>query len=518
MNSNDVNNAFCAEALRCQGWLGQRLGPVGSLPAKVLTDRLVQRVLELGRLPHAQQALQGRLAPGSVLDIEAASLEISTGRILLTPRQWWRGLLQYLVHWAYCCFALLAVRGIDAAGGPVTLVSGIGEEALFQGGTDADFVRYCQNGPIAPLREGARLFIQSRTPGRASVDARIRYARRPLIELLRCAPMGALPRLRALAGQFLALPVFLMAAVRRPELALLGRDLAYVAPARAVDAAGQLGAVMMTCTSITEQPLWGRCLHHARVHMVWYAQNWKPVVFLADGVESDIPLLRWVRVDAHWVWTEAFGAYLRAQSGQANFHAVGPIVWRMPPAEPATQDPAEIVVFDVSPYSDATAMSYCESPNYNSPANLQRFIGDILAFRADWQAHTGQRLNLRVKTKRGYNPAYDRPYFDYLEQLHAAGAIQLEPHASDIHALIRASRVVLAYPFTSPPYIADVLGVPSIYYDPTCSIAAQTFAGASSLIRFAAGRSALRDMMATMLQPVYDSRGQAPGISPEHIT
>jgi len=517
MNSNDVNNAFSDEALRCQDWLGRRLVRVGSVPAKALADRLVQRILELGRLPYAQQALQGLLPQGGVVDIGAASLETGTGRILLSQRQWWRGLLQYLVHWGYCSIALMVVRWEKVADVPVTLVSGVGQEALFQGGSDLEFVRYCGNGPIAPLREGAQLFVESQVLGQSSSDPRIRYVRRPLIELLRCAPLGLPRRLWILAGHALALIRFLVVAARRPELVLLGRDFAYVVSARAIDGTGALGSVVVTCTSITEQPLWSLCLRHAKVHMVWYAQNWKPVVFKADGVTSDIPFLRWLRVDVHWVWTAGFGAYLLKLSGRGSFHAVGPIVWRMPSATQVAKAPNEIVVFDVSPYSDATAMSYCESPNFNSPANLLRFLGDILAVRADWHARTGQWLNLRVKTKRGYNPAYDRPYFDRLEQLHANGEILLEPHATDIYTLIGACSAVIAYPFTSPPYIADVLGVPSIYYDPTCSIAAHNFSDTPSLIRFAAGRSELRDMMTGMLQPVCDPRDRGAAISQTHL-
>ncbi|WP_459950508.1 hypothetical protein [Denitratisoma sp. agr-D3] len=509
MNSNEVNNAFSEEARRCHARLAQRLSGVGAVTATILADRLVQRVLELGRLPYAQQALQGHLKEGTVLDMGAARLQTGSGRVLLSLGQWGRGVLQFLAHWMYCLIAMLWVRPYAVARGPVTLVTGIGEESLADGGGDTEFAAYCRNGPIAPLRDAAQLYIQTASPGRRSTDPRIRYVRRPLFELIRCARLGLPGRLQALAEHFQALPRFLAAAARRPELALLGRDFAYIVPAMAVDNAAGMAAVVLTCTSISEQSLWGRCLRHARVHMVWYAQNWKPVVFKEGGVESDIPFLRWIRADVHWVWTKTFARYLSNVNGCSEVRAVGPIIWRLPIEGGNTiSQTLYLGIFDISPYDDQVALSYCESPNFNGPANLTRFVQALLAVRRRLEDQLGAKVVLRFKTKRGYRAAYDRKYFDFIESLADGGQIEMVHYAANLFQMISQCHAVIAYPFTSPPYVAAELGVPSTFFDPTQCILQEHFADEGAAVAFAGNDIELENWLLDCLKPAVLSAGE----------
>lgn len=499
MNSNAVNNAFANEAELLATRLGQRLTGLGPVPASILVDRTVQMVLDLGRLPYARRALADQLGPGAVLEMGCCTLETGSGRLMLSVRQWFRGVVQYLAHWTYCLLALLLVRTDAGQRQGVVLVTGVSRGTILQDGRDNAFAAYCRSCPVDPLREGQQLYVQATEAMPASSDQRITYVRRPLIELMRRGQLGWVARLRAIVSHVCGLPEFLGAALRVPELALLGRDIAYVRVAAALDAGKLVEAVVTTCSSITEQPLWGRSLVHAKVHMIWYAQNWKPVVFKADPVESDIPLLPWIRVDSHWVWTRKFADYLCKLAGAATMHAVGPLVWQCPGSGLQQRSPFQIVVFDVSPYSDETALSYCESPNYNHPDNLHKFIGDIVSLRPAWEAATGQPVLLRVKTKRGYQAAYDRGYFEFLEKLDSDGKIKLEHHAENIYDMISGSQLAIAYPFTSPPYLADAVKVPSVYYDPTGEILEQDFSDHPTLIEFASGKNQLHVMVLKLL-------------------
>jgi len=501
MNSNSVNNAFAREAELLAARLKQRLPDLGPVPASKLVDRMVQKVLDLGRLPYARLALTGQLGPGAVLDMEHCALETGNGVLVLTVSQWLRGVVEYLIHWSYCLFALLLVRTVAGQRQGVVLVTGVSTEAIFQDGQDLAFATYCRSCPVVPLRDGRHLYVQTTAVAPGASDARITYVRRPLIELMRRGRLGWTARMGAICSHAYGMPEFLWGAIRVPEFALLGRDIAYVRVATALDAGKLIESVVTTCTSITEQPLWGRCLVHAKVHMVWYAQNWKPVVFKADPVGSDIPLLHWIRVDSHWVWTHKFAEYLQQLAGMTTMHSVGPLVWQCPKSGQSELSSLQIVVFDVSPYSNETALSYCESPNYNHPDNLRKFIQDIVSLRIAWQAATGRPVVLRVKTKRGYQAAYDRGYFEFLEELDSKGEIKLEHHAENIYDIISGSQLAIAYPFTSTPYLADAVKVPSVYYDPTSEILDQDFSDSPTLIHFASGKNQLHELVLRLLAP-----------------
>ncbi len=176
-------------------------------------------------------------------------------------------------------------------------------ESLFSNGSDERFVTYCRHGPIAPLNKARRLLIQCSIREAASTRAEFTYCVRPLISLLRCSRLGLFARL-ALAQEHLVLLFRYAAAVTRlPTLSLLGKDFAYSAISLGLDRKGLIEAIVFTTSNYNSQPLWVRGLPNTKLHLVWYAQNFKPVSYAADSVGSEIPCARWVRVDTHWVWT-----------------------------------------------------------------------------------------------------------------------------------------------------------------------------------------------------------------------
>jgi hypothetical protein len=504
INANHCNLAFDGEIERCKALLEPRVAAVAGYPRAVIVDRLVQRVVDITRMPYTvatsvlyQAGSNSLPAAGTRLDCGRASFEIGSGKIRQSPLQWLTNQLEFLLHWAYCLLAMLMLKpGRGEA--PTTLVFGVGEESILQDGSDAQFAQYCRAGPIAPLRDARRLLIQTEAQGAVGDSSGLVYARKPMIALMQTAKLGVRGRAGLAASHVGVLFAYMRAVLSMPELGLIGRDFAYVAMAQMLDQRRQMDAIVLTCSSFTAQPLWVRNFSHTPVHMIWYAQNWKPFVFLDDEVESDIPFLRWIRVDTHWAWTEAFAAYLQAVTGSKAL-AVGPIVWSLPQQSAPPEKTLDIAVFDVSPYADEVAFAYGEIPNYNHPDNVRSFIRDVVWLKAEMEAELQKPVRLRVKTKRGYKAAYDRGYFDALDWLAGDGVIVLEHHTANIYKLISECHLVIVYPFSSPAYVADFLKVPAIYYDPVGAIRAQNFGGEQSGIRFAAGREALLDTAQTAL-------------------
>ena len=494
MNVNTNHNllAFDREINNSKSWLQARIFGACGYPSEALLDRLMQRLVEVSLYPYSLAVSTLRKTSsncfpvfGTRINCGCAFLETGSGKITITAKQFLSNQLDFFLHWAFCLLAIFAVKKAGGNDFPAVMVFGVGEDSLFVDSNDEQFVSFCRSGPIGPLRNGKRFLVQSASKNLSSCQPDFIYSRNPLIELLRRANMGFLGRLQLLANHFIILFSYELAVFRLPLLSLLGRDVAYSSISFELDRRGFIESIILTISSYTSQPLWVRRLCRAKVHMVWYAQNFKPVVYVADNLESYVPSLRWIRVDTHWVWTNAFAEYLRSLGHDKAIEVVGPIVWYLPEINTPPKNVIEIVVFDISPFSNEVALGGGHITNYNHPDNLFSFVRDVTSLKSGIEKIFHLPVSLRLKTKRGYKTGYDRTYFDYLEKLNSSGSISLGDHLINIYSLISRSHLVIVYPFTSPAYIADYLNVPSIYYDPTNSIMRHDFGDSPSLINFA---------------------------------
>jgi hypothetical protein len=501
MNSNQAYIAFENEVQAILPWLQGRIRSGCGYSAAVLNDRLMQRIVEISLRPYthlvaatSKSGADCLPAAGTWLDCGRARLELGSGRVASSMTQWIRNQLEFIAHWTYSLTAILAVsakrRDIEL---PAVLVFAVAEESLFQEGCDRRFVEYCLAGPIAPLRAGRRFIVQSGTKGARSVDRRFSYTRSPIIDLLRHAKLGIVTRLGMATRHLLLLLEYAFASIRFPAMSLLARDIPYGAIVDGLDRRGLIASVVLTGSNYTSQPLWSRVLPRSKIHMVWYSQSAKPITYSADGIESDTPNLRWIRIGTLWLWTRALAEYARRLIPDTTIEAVGPILWYLPEIKRPPQDRLCIAIFDVPALTDGVALSVGLFPNYYHVANLSAFLDDIIGLKVGLEERFHLPVSFVLKTKRQYHSTNDRSYFDYLEQLGSNGTITLVHYETNMYSLISASHLVMAYPFSSPAYVADALGIPSIYYDPTGLIVRCDFGDPPSKIRFAANRKELCD-------------------------
>ena len=476
--------------------------------APVLIDRVVQRVVELGLPPFARE-VSARMSRGempvpsddTVLDCGDLRLHVGSGRIHIPARRALRHHVDFAAHWGYCLAAILGGVASRGIGDAAALIHDLSESDILTDGTDENFVAFCRSGPVTPLRTSPRLLVAApATMAPSTQPSTVAYCRHPLVTLAREARLGVIGRLRLLAWH-LALPVrYALAVAATPELSLLGREAAYRELAAAVDREGALTAVFHTCSSYRSQPLWVRGLSRARSHMVWYAQNWKPTRKLSDDVDADYPTTRWIRSDVHWVWTESFARYLGGLV-PAEIVAVGPLLWRLPPSVGEISRSHEILVFDVPAVSDRVMLeANGEVSNYFAPENVQSFLDDVVALGETLSAERGEALAVTLKMKRGYRPDYARTYYEYVDRLVADGVVGLASAESNLFEIIGESRLVIAYPFTSPAYVAEYMSVPAIYYDPTGTVQQHDFSDRRGAVGFARDRSGLQQMASAALR------------------
>lgn len=473
-------------------WLQAKVFDVCGYSSAVLTDRLMQRLVEISRGPYAlavsvlcKTTSNCFPNPGTQVNCNRAFMEIGSGRITVTPKQFLANQFDFCIHWAFCLMSIFLVKKAQNSL-PAVLVFGVGEESLFVDKNDEQFVNYCRLGPIDPLRKAKRFLVQSASKNLSSCQLEFSYSRNPLIDLLRGAKMGFWGRIQLVVKHLILFFAYQFAVFRLPQISLLGRDFAYSGIAFELDRLALIESIVLTTSYYTSQPLWMRALHGSKVHMVWYSQNVKPVFYSSDNLESDDPPLRWIRVDTHWVWTHAFAEYLRTLGHRHSIEVVGPIVWYMPEINVPSTNVIKVAVFDIPAVDDSVLLKHCgEVTNYYHPENVRAFIDDIIALKSELVKIFNLPVFFCLKMKRGYHANYNRAYFDYLEKLGALGSISLENHTGNLYSLITQSHLVIAYPFTSPAYVAEFLNVPCIYYDPTESLIRHDYCDNKSLVNFA---------------------------------
>jgi hypothetical protein len=485
-----------------EAWLAGRVPAVGGCEAAAVRERLTQRVVEIGLWPFvgicARRLQAGDVPvppPEQALDCGGITFYPASGCAAISLCLFARSLLEFGIHWLHVLGAILA-GGLPFGARdsrPATLVFGIGHESLFTEGSDARFATYCRAGPIKPMIRARRFIIQCAALGGRVTDPNFVYDRFPLHALIRDAKLGMTGR-AALFCAHLAAPLMLLVAVmRRPLLALLARDIAYMAAVKALDRLAMIEAVVITNSTYTSQPLWmrGPVRRHYSVHMVWYSQNTIPFVYARDGLVSDSPNYRHMRFDETWVWTPGYKAYLEKLGLPGLIHVVGPILWYLPESPPPrTSDEIRIAVFDVTPVRDDVALRIGLVDNYYCTQNMVQFIEETILVCRQLERQTGRRVHALLKHKRSYSAPHDPRYIELIERLSAPGAsLELVPFQTNMYSLLADCDLSIVVPYSSPAYVASALGIRAVYFDPTAELA-PSFEKAS-LVDFASGRDEL---------------------------
>ena len=120
-----------------------------------------------------------------------------------------------------------------------------------------------------------------------------------------------------------------------------------------------------------------------------------------------------------------------------------------------------ISVFDITPLTDEAAASLGLLGNYYSAENMIAFLDGI----EEAMGQAGLRLPVVLKPKRTLVAAKSDPR--YLKRLDGDASIRQLAPATSVYGVVAKSAAVIVYPFTTVAYVAEHLGVPAIYFDPT---------------------------------------------------
>ncbi len=493
--------AFDKHIEKVQQRLTPRLHSVLGCDAGTVRHRVMQRLVELTLGPYVTQLAKHVrhnkpfLHPeGTPINLDGIIIDTRSGAVGLTRRFLLSACLEFAAHWLHALFTILCI-GSTTSRGKATLVFGVGAESLFYSDNDQRFVEYCRNGPITPLSVATRLIVQHITFKGTCSDARVSYARHPIVQLACEMQMPWRQRLTLLARHLLMPACYVRSTLRCPPLALLGRDFALGPLMATLDRSGMIEAVVFTNSNYSIQPIWARAPRTYESHMVWYSQNVVPFVMRADGFAKDLPNYRYMQLDAHWVWTDGFRQYLQLRGGRSQrVEVVGPVMWYLPQLVGRQSTPNfNIAVFDITPISDAYAESIGLLANYYCPKNAIDFLTGVLEAVARLGKSELIECAVNLKHKRHYSSTHDKGYIAEVSSRIEQGEINLIPFDINIYKFIADSDAVIVMPNSSPAYIATTLGVSSIYFDPTMEMQ-PTFEEAPN-ISFASGSDALYEQL-----------------------
>lgn len=448
----------------------------GRIPAHLgyaptdLASRLTQRFAQLFEAAFVL-ACQGPERRAGRLPLNGDRADLTAGTVTLSAAHCVRLYLDFLARWAYTLLTVLVSIRLRPARARATLVFGIGLADVFRGGDDRAFLEYCRRGPIAPLRDARHLIVQATALAGQSTASTVRYARSPLHALFRAAGLTPREAARATGAHVVALARLTGACSVLPTLLLVARDFGEEALAAALQRIDAIEAVVLTTSNYSAQPLWtwARAGRAFRVHLIWYSLNIRPLLRKGDPHFPVNPVNRLIRADTMWVWLPSFADYLTGIGIRAEMRCVGPILWILPPEQaPELRGRPVIAVFDVVPTTEAEDRRLGFVDNYYTPANVRRFVEDIVEAARLAAEVSGALPRIELKHKRDERGGRDPGYFQFVDELaESLENFAVLPAETSIYEMVARCHVAIVLPCSSPVYAASRLGKPSIYYDPS---------------------------------------------------
>lgn len=492
MNSNHTNIAFSRDINALKECLKPKFFNICGYDPGTLVDRLIQVIVEAALGPYAISASANqKYSPAEIIkspDLVRCGgfeIEFQAGRLRMPLTQWVLNQAIFLKHWLYVTCAICFIEFRRNIKKPVVIALDVGEESILRNDSDQDFSDFCLKGPIEPLRSAEHILVQFPNKLTSLTPWRIEYAKNPLIYLTRVAKLGIWLRFQLLIKHAAYFLEYAYASIKIPELSLLGRDFAYCSAISTLDEAGLIEGVLLTTSSYVEQQLWVRKIARSRVHMVWYSQSAQLITYKVDRISSAIPNYQWIYAGVHWVWTKKFGEYICKICTHSIFKIVGPIIWCLPKSSVIKADCLRIAVFDVPPFSHKYSISRLGVfPNYYCPENLLAFINAVVNLKASLESELNISVEIILKNKRKERGWANKIYSKRVSNLALHGVFSIASSDINLFELISSCNLVIAYPFSSPPYISEHMGIPAVYFDPTDSIIRDDFSDSKNLLHF----------------------------------
>lgn len=285
---------------------------------------------------------------------------------------------------------------------------------------------------------------------------------------------------------------------------LLARDYAELPRMRVWLSSVRPRAIVLTNSMFGTHPLWLALAPAAgaEVVMVFYATNVQPMTL--RGGRPPVPgdpgyaLLECMRFE---VWTPAQKQWLTSLGiDRDKVHVAGVVVWGSYAAwrTPDTPAPAlrtrrirRIGLFDVVPPSAAYYLQFGLGNNYYEYDRMAQLLTDVVQLAQLWP---GEKPEVLLKPKRRRMAIHDPRYYTLRDHYLANGSLSAHVLPTNPIDAVAACDLVIAPPFSSPTVIAEQMGIPACFYDPTGLVMPHD--GLPAEAPLVSGRAALQQWLA----------------------
>jgi polysaccharide biosynthesis PFTS motif protein len=197
-------------------------------------------------------------------------------------------------------------------------------------------------------------------------------------------------------------------------------------------------------------------------YMVWYSSNSIPIKYKEikfKRFQINPAIYENMCIDEHWVWTKQHKEYLGKYS-QARIIVKKSMMFYESEISKDLNNIYDIVIFDVTPHND---MKITNNSVYTTN-EMVAFITEILDSITKLNFKHGTKFRVYLKHKRKISKNHSSYYSDFVSTKVKSKEIDRLDHDQNLYDVIKRSKLVIGFPFTSPVVIGSELNKPAIFY------------------------------------------------------
>lgn len=429
-----------------------------------------------------------------------AGVNIDNSRKTISPslKLFTASLAKFSIWWCYILlnigWSLLVKKNVK---NKITLVYGVPNNSLLVGGSSESFESFCRHGHIDVLNSANACIVQSQSKVDSTDPIRFMYCRFPLVHALYVTKSQSAEVVRLVLNHLIIIFNFCGLLFKQPIACLLWRDYAEYPLANHLNEKNLIENVIITNSNWLQQFLWMSNLPNRsfKVYMALYSLNSHPYRFKGEAKPSQHPGIRHLIVDCIFTWNNNNLDLLIRDGITSDIRVVKPILWYMPQLTKQFKDKDinkfNICIFDISPRNCDLSSNRDVSDVYISTKNMKSFINDILITVNEVQAALSVDIDVVLKHKRLRAKSHDPEYFEYIDRVvRDYGIMRVISQDTNLYQIISSSDLIIVFPYTSPAYIAESVGIDAIFYDPTGEL--ENDLNDFQYIKFAGNRAELR--------------------------
>lgn len=196
--------------------------------------------------------------------------------------------------------------------------------------------------------------------------------------------------------------------------------------------------------------------------MIWYSAN-SDLYYKNNEKRINVEknYLSLAYIDLHLVWNETQKITLQRYA-QGKIKAIGSSVFHpVPIVKKSTfrnNVQINIIYFDIPPINSKITTYFTSADRLLNTYNEIKEVLDSLSMRLNLS------IELSVKPKRKLYSSKSDDYSKLLTKDKRKGLIKVLSPQSNLYNLVSSNDIVIAYPWTSPAYIARELSIPALYF------------------------------------------------------